>query len=76
MLLTNEGPQFPDYYDRSREIAVFSDPESLVNAADVLLGNPRDTREKARQSNLRTVREHLFEHRVDEILRRIQILFG
>lgn len=70
-LLTNPAEDLDSYYVCGKEIAVFETPDELVEKAEYFLRHEAERRAIAEAGLRRTLAEHTYVHRFDDIFRRI-----
>jgi spore maturation protein CgeB len=71
-LLTETAPGLDQYFDVGTDIATFATPEELVSKARYFLANPEARDSMAHAGNNRVRAIHTYEHRLTEILERLQ----
>jgi spore maturation protein CgeB len=70
-LMTGLADDLERYYEIDTEITCFMDMRDLVDKIRYFLNHPEEREAIAEVGYLRTLREHTYEHRFDEIFRRI-----
>jgi spore maturation protein CgeB len=67
-LLTDDHPSLPEYYAPGTEVGVYGGVEDLPEVVRFYLERPQLRAQMARRAYERTLREHLYEHRVTRLL--------
>jgi len=73
-LLTGNAEQLEEYYASGKEIEVFRDLDELVDKARFYLTHEEERERIRRAGYERTLREHTYEHRINEILRIVGLM--
>jgi len=71
VVATQPNERLHRYYDPDKEILFWETPVDLMATVHDCIGNPEPYRRMARAAYDRTQREHLYEHRFQEIFRQI-----
>ncbi|MBI4279941.1 MAG: glycosyltransferase [Armatimonadetes bacterium] len=71
LAVTADADNLGDYYDVGREVVVYRNADDLVDRVRHLLAHDGDREAIARAGYERTVRDHTYERRFGEILRRV-----
>jgi len=66
-LLTGAPDNLSEYYEPGMEVAVFSDPQDMVEKIRYYLNNEGERERVAKAAYERTMREHTSKHRMDAI---------
>ena len=71
-LLTEYVPFIEYYFDLNKEITCFSNREELLNLIKFYLNNEEERETKKNNGYLRVEKNHLYDHRVIEIIKHIE----
>lgn len=72
-LLTGRAENFGDYYRVGEEAACYESPEDLLEKVRYYLQHDEERQAIARRGYERTLREHTYVHRFDDIFRRLRL---
>lgn len=71
-LLIERSPELSQCFDPDREVVAYSTVEELLEKVRFLERNPKEGDELARRAQLRTVRDHTFDMRADQLVAAIR----
>jgi spore maturation protein CgeB len=67
LLLTERKDNLAELFEPDREVAVYSDPQEAVARIEALLADPDQLRKIAAAGNARTLRDHTYQARMQEL---------
>jgi spore maturation protein CgeB len=73
-LMTDIAEEMEKYYDLDTEVCTFSDPADLVEQIRFYLANPGLRNQIADAGYQRTIREHTYEHRFNDVFSKAGLL--
>jgi hypothetical protein len=68
MLLTDDKPNLGELFDAGAEVVTYADAEQCVERARHYLDHDAERRQIAASGQIRTLRDHTFEHRMSELV--------
>jgi spore maturation protein CgeB len=68
LLLTERKDNLGDLFEPDREVATYSDPDEAVEKIETLLAEPARLAQIAAAGNARTLREHTYQARMQELI--------
>jgi spore maturation protein CgeB len=72
-LLTNDADNLRDYYEDGKEIVIFKNTEDLIEKCGYYLKNETQREQIAHAGYLRTIKDHTYEKRFEEIFRSLNL---
>ncbi len=67
-LITETAPGLDAFYEPGREIVTASGPDEMVSSIEHFLCNPAERDRIAEDAHARTLRDHTYDHRLDELV--------
>ncbi len=72
-LLTGDADNLRDYYQDWQEIVIFKNTSDLISKVEYYLANEKERKKVANAGYLRTIREHTYEKRFNEIFKAMDL---